>query len=254
MPHVPLHVSAKYRGKSEQGLYGDVIEEIDWSVGEIVKALARNGLERNTMVIFLSDNGPWLSYGSHAGGAGPLREGKATSFEGGIREPAIFRWPGHIPEGRVCREPAMTIDVFPTLAGIAGAPVPSDRIIDGRDIRPLLEDRWDARTPHEAFYFYWNQELQGIRSGRWKLHLPHTYMSLDGKPGGEGGKPALYVQKRIGQSLFDLKTDPGETTDVVEQHPDVEARLLQYAEQAREDLGDSLTKRVGKNVREPGRL
>jgi arylsulfatase A len=254
MPHVPLHVSAKYRGKSEQGLYGDVIEEIDWSVGEMVKALARNGLERNTLVIFLSDNGPWLSYGSHAGGAGPLREGKGTSFEGGIREPAIFRWPGHIPAGRVCREPAMTIDVLPTLAGITGAQVPGDRIIDGRDIRPLLEGRWDARSPHEAFYFYWNQELQGIRSGRWKLHLPHTYTSLDGKPGGESGKPALYVQKRIEQSLFDLKTDSGETTDVVEQHPDVEARLLQYAEEAREDLGDSLTKRVGKNVREPGRL
>jgi arylsulfatase A len=120
MPHVPLHVSARYRGKSEQGLYGDVIEEIDWSVGEILKALDRNGLERNTIVIFLSDNGPWLSYGSHAGSAAPLREGKATSFEGGVREPAIFRWPGHIPTGQVCREPAMTIDVLPTLAGIAG--------------------------------------------------------------------------------------------------------------------------------------
>jgi arylsulfatase A len=193
MPHVPLFVSEKFAGKTSRGVFGDVIAEIDWSVGQILAALERHKLNRKTLVIFASDNGPWLSYGDHAGSSGPLREGKGTSFEGGVRVPAIFRWPTRVPPGRTCREPAMTIDLLPTLAGIIGADLPSGRTLDGKDIRPLIEGKRGVKSPHEALYFYWGQELQAVRSGRWKLHFPHEYRSLDGKPGGSGGKPGPYV-------------------------------------------------------------
>ncbi len=186
MPHVPLFVSEKYQGKTERGLFGDVIEEVDWSVGQILATLKKLKLDEQTLVIFTSDNGPWLSYGDHAGSAEPLREGKGTSFDGGVREPCVMRWPGHIPPGTVCREPAMTIDLLPTLAQLIGAQAPSDRIIDGLDIWPLISGAPGAKSPHEAFYFYWGPELQAVRSGRWKLHFPHAYRSLAG-PGGHGG-------------------------------------------------------------------
>lgn len=253
MPHVPLFVSDKRAGKCEQGLYGDVIQEIDWSVGQIMETLKQEGLERNTLVIFTTDNGPWLSYGNHAGSAGPFREGKGTSFEGGVRVPAIFRWPGKIPPGKVCREPAMTIDVLPTVARIAGAELPGDRTIDGKDIRPLLTGEKGAKSPHEALYFYWGRGLEAVRSGRWKLHFPHDYRSLVGAPG-KDGMPDGYQTRKIGLSLFDLEADPGETTDLAAKHPDVVERLTRQAETAREDLGDSLTGRQGKGVRPPGRL
>jgi arylsulfatase A-like enzyme len=252
MPHVPLHVSDKFAGKTERGLFGDVISEIDWSVGQIVAALSEDGLDGRTLVIFTSDNGPWLSYGNHAGSAGPLREGKGTAFEGGVREPFAARWPGHIPAGSVCREPAMTIDLLPTFAHLAGAQPPSDRIIDGLDITPLLLGQPGARTPHEALYFYWGRDLQAVRSGPWKLHLRHAYSSL--ATPGAGGKPGEYVQRTLESSLFDLASDPGETTNVAASHPDVVLRLQQLAESARADMGDAATRRAGKNVREPGRL
>ena len=253
MPHVPLHVSQKFRGKTERGLFGDVLEEVDWSVGQILDVLARLKLDDNTLVIFASDNGPWLSYGDHAGSAGPLREGKGTSFDGGVREPCLMRWPGQIPPGTVCREPAMTIDLLPTLAKLINAKLPDDRIIDGLNIWPMISGQPGAKSPHEAFYFYWDRELQAVRSGRWKLHFPHAYRSLEGE-GGRGGTPAKYVQRRIELSLFDLGTDPGETKNVAADHPGVVARLQQLAQAAREDLGDSAAKQTGKNVREPGRI
>jgi arylsulfatase A-like enzyme len=253
MPHVPLFVSDKYKGKSKQGMYGDVIMEIDWSVGRITTALAQHGLEENTLVIFASDNGPWLSYGDHAGSARPLREGKATSFDGGVRVPCIMRWPDKIPAGSVCREPAMTIDILPTLARLAGADVPADRIIDGKDIWPLVSGQPGAKSPHDALYFYWIEHLQAVRSGKWKLHFPHAYRSLEGDPG-SGGAPAPYVQRKIGIALFDLETDIGETTDVAARHPEVVQRLQALAERARVDLGDSITNRKGQNVRSPGRI
>src|SRR5262249_21211738 len=140
-----------FKGKSQQGAYGDVIMEIDWSVGQILDALRRHNLEDNTIVIFTSDNGPWLSYGNHAGGAGPLREGKGTAWEGGVRVPCVMRWPGVIPAGRVQREPVMTIDILPTLTAIAGAKPPS-RKIDGLDVRALLECKEGAKSPHEAYF------------------------------------------------------------------------------------------------------
>ncbi len=252
MPHVPLHVSDARRGHSKAGLYGDVVEEIDWSLGEILRALRPLRLDRQTLVIFTSDNGPWLSYGDHAGSAAPLREGKGTSWEGGVREPFVARWLGHIPPGAVCHEPAMTIDLLPTLAHLAGADLPARRI-DGLDIWPLLSGVPGARSPHEALWFYYNQnELQALRSGRWKLTLPHTYRTLGDQPRASGGKPVKYHQVKVGLELYDLETDPGETHDVAAANPEVVARLQGLVETARADLGDALTKRAPTGARPSG--
>ena len=251
MPHVPLFVSDQFKGKTSGGLYGDVIAELDWSVGRILDAVKRAGLDDDTLVIFTSDNGPWLSYGNHAGSPGPFREGKGTAFEGGVRVPFVARWPGRIPAGAVGNLPAMTIDLLPTLAKLAGAPVSAERIIDGRDIWPLVAGQRDAQDPHDAFYFYWGTELHAIRSGKWKLHLAHPYQSL--KLAGADGRPGEYERKVIELSLFDLDQDPGESTNVAGTNPDVVKQLLEYAERARADLGDSLTKRTGANVRPAGR-
>ena len=251
MPHVPLFASEGFRDRTERGLYGDVVEEIDDTVGRILATLERLGLDERTLVIFTSDNGPWLSYGDHAGSAAPLREGKGTSFEGGVRVPFVARWPGRIPAGSVVREPAMTIDLLPTIGLLAGAP-PPERPIDGKDIRPLLLGDPGARSPHEALFFWWGRELQAVRSGRWKLHFPHEYRSLDG-PAGSGGMPGRYLQRSIGLALFDLETDPPETRDVAAEHPEVVERLEALADEARIELGDSATEQKGRGVREPGR-
>jgi arylsulfatase A-like enzyme len=250
MPHVPLHVSQKFAGKSGRGLYADVIMEIDWSVGEILGALKRHGLDDNTLVVFTSDNGPWLLYGDHAGEARPLREGKATTFDGGVREPCLMRWPGKIPAGSVCREMAWTMDLLPTIAKLAGTNAPTDRIIDGRDIWPLMFGQPGAKTPHEAFYYYWGAGLEAVRSSNWKLHLGHEYL-MPAPPGG-AGQPGRYSRPKIGVELFNLDTDLSETNDVASKFPEVVARLQALAEQAREDLGDALTKRSGKNRRPAG--
>ena len=251
MPHVPIFASGRFRGRSKQGLYADVVEEIDDSVGQVLAALRRLGLERDSLVIFASDNGPWLSDGDHAGSAGPLREGKGTAFEGGVRVPFVARWPGHIPAGTVVREPAVTIDVLPTIARITGAPLP-ERPIDGLDISPLLLGDAGARSPHEGLLFYYGTELRAVRGGRYKLVLPHRSQTLDG-PAGSGGRPGKYKQMDVPLALYDLVADISETTDVAPAHPDVVARLSALAQQAREDLGDSLTNRTGRGVREPGR-
>jgi arylsulfatase A-like enzyme len=252
MPHVPLFASERFLGKTRRGLYGDVISEIDWSVGEVLDALKRHGLDERTLVIFTSDNGPWLSYGDHAGSTAGLREGKGTAFDGGQRVPMLARWPGRIPAGKVCRQPAMTIDVLPTVAALAGAALPTDRIIDGKDIRPLLEKPETAATPHEVLYFYWLTELHALRAGKWKLHLAHPYRHVTVP--GQGGKPGKQETRTIGVSLFDLEADPNETTDVAGANPEVVKRLEALAEKAREDLGDKLTGRTGRGVREPGRI
>jgi len=249
MPHVPLHVSAKYKDKSGAGLYGDVIMEIDWSVGEILAALKRSGLDDRTLVLFSSDNGPWLEYGNHAGNAGPLREGKMTSFEGGFRVPFLARWPGHIPTNRVSRELVTAMDVLPALASLTGAELPKSRI-DGKDISPLLIGTPGARSPHDAFFYYCEEQLQAVRSGKWKLHLPHEYIHID--PPGADAKPGKVGKQQIGLALFDLDQDLGETNDVAEKYPTIVARLQGLAEQCRDDLGDSLQKRVGRNVRPAG--
>lgn len=252
MPHVPLFVSNKFKGKSDKGLYGDVIEELDWSVGQILETLKRLDLDKQTLVIFTSDNGPWLPYGNHAGSAAPLREGKGTAFEGGVREPFIARWPGKIPVRRIIHIPAMTIDLLPTIARLIGAELPSDRTIDGRDIWPILSGRKTAASPHEAFYFYWGNELHAIRVGSWKLHLPHPYRHLE--IAGKDGVPGRDVYPQIGLSLFNLKEDMGESNNVAEQYPEVVKEMMQVVERAREDLGDSLVHREGKNVRQADRI
>jgi arylsulfatase A-like enzyme len=251
MPHVPLHVSDKFKGKSKRGLYGDVIMELDWSVGEILAALKKHNLDERTLVIYTSDNGPWLPYGEHSGSAGPLREGKFTTFEGGVRMPFIARWPEHIPAGSVCYEPAMTIDLLPTIAKLAGAELPKHPI-DGLDIWPLLAGKPDAKCPHEALYFYWDRYLQAVRSGRWKLHFPHDYPTLAGKPDGKDGKPGRYIGAVTPLALYDLENDVGETTNVARQHPDVVKRLNALAEKARADLGDAAIRQSGKGVRPAG--
>ncbi len=257
MPHVPLAVSDKFRGKSQAGLYGDVIMEIDWSVGEVLRALDRHGLARDTLVIFTSDNGPWLSYGTHAGSAGPLREGKGTAWEGGVREPCLMRWPGRLPAGAVNDHFVMTIDVLPTLAGLVGAKLP-DLPVDGLDVWPLLSLQPGAKNPHEGYGMWYAQnELQAVVSGdgRWKLQLPHRYRTLAGRPGGRDGIPAKYQDSVLATpALYDLRADLGETRDVAAAHPDEVQRLLLFAEKCRADLGDSLTKRTGRGTREPGRV
>jgi arylsulfatase A-like enzyme len=197
MPHVPLFVSERFQGKSDQGLYGDVVMELDWSVGQILATLEQLGIDDDTLVIFTSDNGPWLSYGNHGGSAGVLREGKGTAWEGGVRVPFIARWPGRIPAGKTQGEPAMTIDLLPTLARCTGAKLPAGKL-DGKDIGALLLGEAGARSPHEAYYFYWNNELQGVRSGPWKLYFPHTYRTLAGSKAGNDGQPGPYKQAPVG--------------------------------------------------------
>ena len=254
MVHVPLFASPEFAGKSGHGAYGDVVMEIDWSVGEILAALQRGGIDDNTLVLFTSDNGPWLSYGDHAGSAGPLREGKGTMFEGGIRTPTIARWPGRVPAGTACGEFAATIDVLPTIAGLIGAELPKHRI-DGFDIAPLLFAEPEATSPHRLFCCYYDGgQLQAVRDARWKLHFPHRYATLGGQPGGSNGRPAPYRTAAIELALYDLRADPGETTDVKTQHPDVVARLQQLAADARRDLGDRLTTTTGAGVRPAGTL
>lgn len=254
MVHVPLHVSEKFRDKSRAGLFGDVMMEVDWSVGEILSAIERNDIDQHTLVVFASDNGPWLSYGEHAGSAGPLREGKGTMFEGGYRVPCVMRWPGRIPAGTKCDKLAITMDLFPTVAKLIGAELPADRKIDGKDILPLIVADENAESPHDAFYCYYNRQLQAIRNERWKLVLPHTYRSLSGRPGGRDGMPQPYDQVTTALALYDLDKDVGETTDVAPDHPEIVARLKRYTDEARRALGDELTGVKGSEVRPPGTL
>lgn len=266
MPHVPLFVSDKFEGKSEKGLHGDVIMEIDWSVGQILQALKEEGLDEKTIVVFTSDNGPWLSYGDHGGSAGPLRDGKTTTFDGGQRVPAIMRWPGNIPAGEVCREIATTMDLLPTFAKLIKAPLP-EKPIDGKDIWPLMSGQPDAVSPHEAFYYYDVWKLDAVRSGSWKLHLPRKYYTSV-EPG-SGGLPGTSDWDYIPLSLFDLENDIGEQNDVSAKYPEIVDKLLLLAQKARHEIGDAEKKVVegidywqsrtyyrirGINNREPGRI
>ncbi len=256
MPHVPLFVSDKFKGQSNRGLYGDVIMEIDWSVGQVMETLKKHGLDDNTLVIFTSDNGPWLPYSGHAGSAEPLREGKGTSWEGGIRVPCIMRWPGKLPAGKVQTAVAMTIDLLPTIAHLTGGQLP-DRKIDGLDIWPLMQVQDGASSPHDAYYIYYNRnELQAVLTGKWKLYLPHAYRTIrTGQEFRDDGIPIEYGMTSIeSPAMYDLHDDVSETNDVAAMYPDVVERMLALAEKAREDMGDALTQTAGKNLREPGRL
>lgn len=253
MPHVPLHVSDKFRGKSKQGLYGDVMMEIDWSVGEIMKALKKNGIDKNTLVIFSSDNGPWLNYGNHAGTTGGLREGKGTSFEGGQRVPCIMRWPKTIPAGTICNKLSSAIDLLPTLAYICGAELSGNKI-DGINIYPLFPGDPEACPRNTFLYYYRENNLEAVRNSSFKLVLPHPGRTYEGFLPGNDGKPGkLNEQRQFEQGLYDLRRDPGERYDVEELYPEVVAELTQLAEDARKDLGDELKNNPGENRRKIGR-
>lgn len=253
MVHVPIAVSPAFKGKSHQGLYGDVMMYIDWSVGQVVKTLKEDGLADNTLIIFTSDNGPWLKFGNHAGSAGGLREGKSTTFEGGMKEPTIFVWPGIIPEGTICNKLASNIDILPTLAAITGAPLPKLKI-DGVNILSLLQGEPNA-DPHKVLYYYFmSNDLMAVRYGQWKLIFPHKYMSYEGVMPGMNGFPGKMRAASIGLALYNLRQDPGERYDVKALYPNIVKKLEAIGNKAREDLGDNLTGVKGKNRRPPGRI
>jgi arylsulfatase A len=226
MPHVPIYASQQFAGKSGKGLYADVIQEVDWSVGEVMKTLKAEGLDENTLVIFTSDNGPWLVYGNHAGSSGGLREGKNTAFEGGVRVPFIARWPKRIPSNSSCSSFAALIDILPTVADITNTKT-LPNVIDGKSMLPLLLGK-SKENVREVHYFFQINELQAVRKGKWKLHLPHNYEHVS-KPGMDGVRGEI-VSQSIGLSLFDLEADPNEATDVSSSHPDIVAELKALGE------------------------
>jgi len=255
-PHAPIAASAAFAPPTRRELYGAVMREIDWSVGELLKAVDDSGVASNTIVLFTSDNGPWLSFGTDAGSSGGLREGKGTCFEGGVREPCFLRWPGHVPAGKISDVPWMSIDLFASMAAIVEAPPPTaDRPIDGRDARAVWSCAEGVQPTHEAFWFYYHTNwLEAVRMGKWKVSLPRKSRTLDGKPGGVDGSETPYVEKEEPLALFDLEADPDETVDVSAQHPEVMAAIMRHVEAARADLGDALAKREGSGRRAPGRV
>ncbi len=252
MVHVPIAASPAFRGKSGAGLFGDVMMEVDWSVGEIIKALDVNGLSDNTLVIFTSDNGPWRIFGEHAGNTGGLREGKGTSFEGGQREPCIMRWPGVIPAGTVCSKLAANIDLFPTIAAFCKSPLPKEKI-DGTDIGALLRNEDNADPRREFVYYYQHNSLEAVRKDRWKLVFPHQYNSFSKDSLGRNGFPTKSLKGETGLALYDLRSDPGETVDVSKQFPELVQELQAIADKYRQILGDDLTKTPPKEFRAPAR-
>ncbi len=253
MVHVPVYASKNFLGKSGVGLFGDVMMEVDWSVGEIMKTLKEQGIEKNTLLVFTSDNGPWLTFGNHAGNTGGLREGKGTSWEGGQKEPCIMLWPKVIPAGSICNQLSATIDLLPTIAKITGATLPANKI-DGVNILPLLQMQKNASPREELVYYYKKNSLEGIRKGNWKLVLPHrsqTYMTyMPGKDGYPGG----YAETDVPLALYDLARDPGETHDVQKVHPEIVRQLESIADTYRKTLGDDITKSPCTECREAAQL
>ena len=208
MPHVPLFVSDEFYVEDVQKAYKATIEQIDSAIGRVLGAIKDAGVDRNTLVVFTSDNGPWLDKKHHAGCALPLRDGKFSTYEGGMREPCIMRWPAKIPAGRVCSELCGTIDLLPTFARLAGAEIPADRVIDGRDIWPLMEGRPGAGSPHEAYFYYRGNNLEAVRSGKWKLRR---------------------VKKNT--ELYDLDADVSEKINLADKHPEIVKRLAALMEE-----------------------
>jgi len=242
MPHVPLGASEDFRGRSKGGLYGDVIEELDWSMGEVLAALKKLDLDQNTFVVFASDNGPWIEayLKGYYGSAHPLRGSKMKSWEGGPRVPCIMRWPGRIPARRVSDQIVTTMDLLPTFAALAGTSPPADRTIDGRNVFPFISGQTDE-PPHDAYLYYCYTHLQAVRSDHWKLVLPRT-----AKPGWMSWW-ARMIDRVDELQLYDLENDIGETTNVADEHPEVVKRLMTFIDNARDDLGDR--DRIGRGVR-----
>lgn len=228
MPHVPLFCSDEFEGKSGKGLYWDVMLEVDWSVGQINEALKDCGIDQNTIVILTSDNGPWVSYGNHAG-ITPYREAKGTSFDGGVRSACVMKYPGRIEAGTTSSETFGTVDLLPTLCHLAGIPLPENEI-DGQNVWDLVQGLEGAENPHTYYAFSNGRNFEGVMSGdgHWKLHLPHEYRTLE-LPGADG-LPGKYAQVMIDTALFDMYSDPYETTNVLEEHPAIAKEMIQLAE------------------------
>lgn len=216
MPHVPLAVSKEREGTSGCGLYGDVITEIDWSIGQIYEALRKNGLENNTLVVYASDNGPWLLFGNHGGSAGELRAGKGTTFDGGHRVFCLMTWPGVVPAGRVCSEVATTMDILPTMANYIGVTLSNNKI-DGKDIMPLMQGKNKAVSPHDSYYYFKSKKAFAVRCGDWKLILPHLdpEVTMEGKDGLRGEQKPVHTVK----ALYNLRTDKGEKINLIKKYP-----------------------------------
>jgi arylsulfatase A-like enzyme len=217
MPHVPLFASDEFLGKSRRGLYGDVIEEIDWSVGQVLDTLRDQGLAENTLVFFTSDNGPWLVFGDHGGSAGLLRGGKGSTWEGGMREPTIAWWPGQIAPGTTSAQLASTMDIFATACSLAGTPLPDDREMDCYDLTPTLLGKGESER--ELFFYYRAYQLMAVRKGPWKMHL--STQNGYGQPEPEQHDPPM---------LFNIEHDPGEERNVAADHPDVIAEMMRDIE------------------------
>ncbi|UBM60209.1 sulfatase [Marinilongibacter aquaticus] len=253
MPHVPIHVSDKFRGKSGQGLYGDVIMELDWSIGEIRKTLKELDLDENTLMIVTSDNGPWINYGNHAGSTGGLREGKGTTFEGGQRVPCLMAWNGTIPAGKICNNLSSAIDVLPTIVEATGAKMPKHKI-DGVSLGELLKGNFAANPRKEFYYYYRKNNLEAVRVGNYKLVFPHKGRSYVGFAPGKDGMPGGANEwTTVEEAMYDLRRDQGERYDIRLDAPEIEEELLKAAEKARYELGDALTGVEGHETRPIGR-
>jgi len=248
MPHVPIAASEKFKGKSKAGLFGDVMEEIDWSVGEVMKALNENNLSNNTLVIFTSDNGPWLNYGNHAGSSGGFREGKGTAWEGGMRVPCIMRWKNKIIPGSICNSLVTALDILPTLVSVSQGNKPVKKI-DGINILPLLLQQSGANPRDEFVYYYDTNNLKAVRKRNWKLVFPHITNTYKKTLPGKDGWPGKLVTDTVKLALYDLAKDPGETLDRKEMNPEVVAELTAIADKYRDELGDDLTQKKGTAVR-----
>ena len=247
-PHVPLFVSKDFENITGNGLYADVITEIDYSVGRVLRSLEENKLTENTIIVFTSDNGPWLSYGNHSGSSGIYREGKGTTWEGGVRVPSIIKFPNKL-KSRVIDEPVMAIDWMPTFAELTNSKL-SENKIDGKNIWPLLTGEISS-SPHEELYFYYRvNELHSIRMNDWKIHFTRTYRSLNGRPGGIDGIPVKYDMNVIEQNeLYNLKNDPRELYNVYNEFPEIAKKMEELGEMARNELGDNLSGKKGMGMR-----
>lgn len=240
MAHVPLAVSDKFKGKSEQGLYGDVMMELDWSIGQVLKTLRKLHLEENTLVILTTDNGPWTNYGNHAGSAGGLREAKAVTFDGGNRVPCVMYWKGTIKPGSTTNKLAANMDIFPTLAEISGAPLPNHKI-DGVSLLPLIKQEKEANPRKSFVYYFKKNDLEAVTDGLYKLVFPHTYTTYtEFEPGNDGQPGQLSTLTIHKPELYDLRRDPGERYNVITQHPEEMVKLKKIANDMRKDLGDNL--------------
>ena len=236
MPHTPLGASKEFKGKGASP-YADTMAEIDAQVGNIMDTLRETGVEKETLVIFTSDNGPWLNFGRHAGSAGPVREGKGTTWEGGVRVPFIIRWPGVVPAGKVTSALAGNLDVLPTLVEACGATKPV-LPIDGQSF--LAAAKGTSAKARENFAYYYGDKLEAVRVGKWKLHLPHTYRSYENiVPAAVDGKPSKYNQGKVEWALYDLEADEGERNDVSAAQPQVVAELKAFAEAERKRMDEA---------------